>query len=215
MAENNIVETYRLLYDRFGTQNWWPADTPFEVMVGAVLTQNTSWHNVVKALDNLKMASLLSYTALSGMSVEDIADRIRPSGYYNVKARRLKNLLVMVEEKYNGELALFFQEDMWVARDNLLAVAGVGPETADSILLYACNAPIFVIDGYTHRIFSRHNMVEEESDYQTMQELFMDSLPEDTQLYNEYHALIVKTATTYCKKKNPLCDQCPLRGLNL
>jgi len=215
-VQNNIfTEAYQLLYDHFGPQHWWPGETAFEVMVGAVLTQNTNWKNVVKALNNLKEAALLDYSSLSLLAADEIAGFIRPSGYYNLKAQRLKNLLNMVAKLYEGDLETFFADNLSTARENLLAVKGVGPETADSILLYACGAPVFVIDTYTHRVFSRHNMVEEESDYQTMQESFMESLPEDVQLYNEYHALIVRVAGAHCKKTKPLCEQCPLQGLNL
>jgi len=212
---NTFTAAYQLLYDHFGPQHWWPGETPFEVMVGAVLTQNTSWKNVVKALNNLKEAALLNYSSLSLLGAEEIAGFIRPSGYYNLKAQRLRNLLDMIAKQYEGDLEAFFTDTLSIARENLLAVKGVGPETADSILLYACDAPVFVIDTYTHRVFSRHNMVEEESDYQTMQESFMESLPEDVQLYNEYHALVVRVAGAYCKKTKPLCEQCPLQGLNL
>ena len=215
MQNNIFTEAYQLLYDHFGPQHWWPGETAFEVMVGAVLTQNTNWKNVVKALNNLKEAALLDYSSLSLLAADEIAGFIRPSGYYNLKAQRLKNLLNMVAKLYEGDLETFFADNLSTARENLLAVKGVGPETADSILLYACGAPVFVIDTYTHRVFSRHNMVEEESDYQTMQESFMESLPEDVQLYNEYHALIVRVAGAHCKKTKPLCEQCPLQGLNL
>ncbi len=212
---DNYREAYRLLYDYFGPQTWWPGDTPFEIMVGAILTQNTNWKNVQKALDNLKADNLLSYQALSLLKTDEIAQLIRPAGYYNLKARRLRNFLDMVENIYNGELDSFIEDDLDSARENLLAVNGIGPETADSILLYACGQPIFVVDLYTHRVFSRHNMVSEETDYATMQNTFVDHLPRDVQLYNEFHALIVRVAHTFCKKTKPLCEQCPLQGLNL
>ncbi len=213
-GENNFIAAYRLLFDHFGSQQWWPADTQFEVIVGAVLTQNTNWKNVANALDNLRKAGLLEYSSLSSLTPEQIAQYIRPSGYFNLKAKRLRNLFDMIEERYDGELQNFFADDKEAIRENLLKVKGIGPETADSILLYACSAPVFVIDTYTHRVFSRHNMVDEETDYQTMQETFMDYLPGDVQLFNEYHALIVRVAGTYCKKKEPLCRHCPLQGLN-
>lgn len=207
-------EVYQLLFEHFGPQNWWPGESPFEIVVGAVLTQNTNWSNVSKAIDNLRDAGLLNYSELKKLSVDEIASYIRPSGYYNLKAKRLRNLFDMLEEQYDGELDLFLGDQHDRCRDNLLAVKGVGPETADAILLYACNHPAFVIDTYTHRVFSRHDLVDEETDYETMQDLFLSMLPEDVQLYNEYHALIVKTATTYCKKNNPLCEKCPLQGVN-
>jgi endonuclease-3 related protein len=214
LKTNNYSEAYRLLYDHFGPQDWWPGDTPFEVMVGAILTQNTNWSNVRKAIHNLKSEDLLSYQSLSLLPADEIAQLIRPAGYYNLKARRLRNLLDMVATTYDGELELFLGDDFGAARENLLAVKGVGQETADSILLYACGHPVFVVDMYTHRVFSRHNMVEEETDYSTIQNVFMDHLPQDLQLYNEFHALIVRVAVTFCKKTKPLCGECPLQGLN-
>jgi endonuclease III related protein len=215
VKKNIFEEAYRLLYGHFGPQGWWPGETPFEVMVGAVLTQNTSWSNVSKAIAHLKNAGLLTYETLSLCSADEIAPYVRSSGYYNLKARRLRNLLDLIDERYDGNLKEFLTDELETARDKLLGVKGIGPETADSILLYACGHPIFVIDMYTHRVFSRHNLVMEESDYQDMQQVFMANLPHDVQLFNEFHALIVRVATTYCKKNNPLCDQCPLQGLNL
>ena len=207
-------EAYQRLLDYFGPQNWWPAETAFEIVVGAVLTQNTNWSNVEKAIINLKEAGVLTYKGLEALPVENLAELIRPSGFFNVKATRLKKILAMIEENYGGDLDALFFDELSNARTNLLRVKGVGPETADAILLYAAGQPIFVIDAYTHRIFSRHNLVDEETDYQSMQEQFMDSLPESTALYNEFHALIVIGAKTFCKKKKPLCEGCPLFGLN-
>lgn len=212
---NPFEEAYDLLLAHFGPQHWWPADSPFEVMVGAVLTQNTSWDNVRKAIDELRANNLLSFPALSSCAPEEIALCIRASGYYNLKAKRLKNLLELIVVEYGGDLDRFLADDLQQARERLLAVKGIGPETADSILLYACNHPVFVVDMYTHRVFSRHNLLPEECDYQTIQEIFVTNLPCDTQLYNEYHALVVRVAATYCKKTKPLCGQCPLQGLNL
>ena len=215
MNTNNYSEAYQLLYDHFGPQNWWPGETPLEIMVGAILTQNTNWSNVQKAIVNLKSEKLLDYQSLSQLSVDELAQLIRPAGYYNLKAQRLRNLLDMVADSYDGEVALFLGDELGAARENLLAVKGVGPETADSILLYACGHPVFVVDMYTHRVFSRHNMVEEETDYQAIQDVFVDHLPQDLQLYNEFHALIVRVASTFCKKTKPLCEKCPLQGLNV
>ncbi len=208
-------EVYDRLYTRFGPQDWWPAETPLEVMVGAVLTQNTSWFNVTKAIDNLKDAGFLSYHRLFELDVDQLAELIKPSGYYNLKAKRLHNLLAMIEALYGGDLQWFLEDDVWAARENLLDVKGIGPETADSILLYACGHPVFVIDTYTHRVFSRHNLVEEETDYESMQAEFVDHLPSEAKLFNEFHALIVAVAKEYCKKTDPQCAQCPLNGLNL
>lgn len=208
------LDAYQLLYSHFGPQGWWPGETPLEIMVGAVLTQNTNWTNVTKAIDNLRKRGMLGYPQLLKTSVDQLAQYIQPSGYYNLKAKRIHNLLRMIENLYNGHLNEFLDDDMVSARENLLGVKGVGPETADSILLYACGQPVFVIDTYTHRVFSRHNLVEEETDYHTMQAVFMDHLPENVQLFNEFHALIVRVAKQFCKKTNQLCEQCPLNGLN-
>ena len=215
VRDNRFIEIYDLLHTNFGEQNWWPGETPFEIMVGAVLTQNTNWTNVTKAIDNLRQANLLDYSCLSRMPVDQLAEYIRPSGYYNLKAGRLHNLLEMIDSCYGGDLDRFLADEIEPARVNLLSVKGVGPETADSILLYACGRPVFVIDAYTHRVLSRHNLVEEETDYYSMQEMMMDHLPADTQLYNDFHALFVLVAKQFCKKTKPLCDKCPLREFNL
>lgn len=207
-------EIYTLLYDHFGPQGWWPSDSPFETMVGAVLAQNTSWQNVTKAIINLKEAGLMTYETLSSCGVEEIARHIKPAGYYNLKARRLRNLLDMIGQQYGGQLDDFLGDKLAVARERLLEVKGIGPETADSILLYSCAQPIFVVDTYTHRVFSRHNLIAEETDYHEMQAMFMDHLSPDPVLFNEYHALVVRVAATYCKKTAPRCETCPLKGLN-
>jgi endonuclease-3 related protein len=207
-------EVYRLLYEHFGPQGWWPGETPFETMVGAVLTQNTSWSNVAKAIAGLKDAGLMTYESLSLCSVDEIAQYIKSSGYYNLKAKRLRNLLDMIENRYDGRLDYFLDDELPLARERLLEVKGIGPETADLILLYACGHPIFVVDMYTHRVFSRHNMIAEETDYQTIQDAFMTELAPDPDLFNEFHALVVRVAATYCKKTTPLCDRCPLQGIN-
>jgi endonuclease-3 related protein len=212
--QNQYQTIYGLLFDHFGPQYWWPGESPFEIMVGAVLTQNTNWRNVSKAIENLRDAGFLTYSSFQQLSIDEIASYIRPSGYYNLKSKRLKNLMNMIAERYDGELDHFLADTHETCRENLLSVKGVGPETADSILLYACEHPAFVIDAYTHRIFSRHQLVDEETEYEIMQEIFLSNLVEDVKFFNEYHALIVKTASTYCKKSNPLCESCPLQGIN-
>jgi endonuclease-3 related protein len=208
-----MYDIYQRLFRYYGPQHWWPGETPFEILVGAVLTQNTSWRNVVKAIDNLKERQLLVFQGLHGATVEEIAGCIRPSGYYNVKAARLRNLLLMISHQYGGELEALLADETSRARANLLSVKGIGPETADAILLYCGNHPLFVVDAYTHRVFSRHGLAPEECDYDELQALFMDSLPSDPQLYNEYHALIVRVGKDYCKKGNPQCEGCPLLGV--
>ena len=205
---------YKLLLDNFGTQHWWPGDGLFEMMTGAILTQNTSWSNVEKAIDNLKSRDLLSIKTLFDLTEEELARLIKPAGYFNVKARRLKNLVRFLIDKYEGDLDKFIKEDIYQLREGLLSVNGVGPETADSIILYAAEKPVFVIDTYTHRILSRHNMVEGQVTYDELQALFMDNLPAETGLFNEFHALIVITGKEYCRK-NPKCDICPLKDWEL
>lgn len=213
MAHNSFAEIYEILLDFYGPQNWWPADSPLEMMLGAILTQNTNWKNVEKALTQLKEYDLLSLEKLRHIDINQLAELIRPAGYYNLKARRLKNLLQIIDDEYQGDLHLLLADRLDHARQVLLSVKGVGEETADSILLYACGHPVFVVDAYTHRVFSRHNLLAEECSYADIQERFMDNLPADSQLFNEYHALIVRVAKQYCKKKQPLCDHCPLQGI--
>ncbi len=205
---------YALLLEHFGPQGWWPGETAIEIVVGAVLTQNTNWTNVTKAIANLERAGLLSYSSLLELSMEELASAVRPSGYYNIKSKRLKNLLLMIRDRYGGDLQRLLQDETQIARENLLSVRGIGPETADSILLYAGEHPVFVVDSYTHRVFSRHGLIAEEDDYQTIQEEFTRRLPVDAALYNEYHALLVMVGKNFCKKTKPLCGQCPLRGFN-
>ncbi|PID77722.1 MAG: endonuclease [Deltaproteobacteria bacterium] len=197
----------------YGKQNWWPGETAFEIMVGAVLTQNTNWANVEKAIANLKNNGCLDFEIMYAMGEQELALMIRSAGYYNLKARRLKNLLQMITDSYDGSIELLSQDDLHNARANLLAVKGIGPETADSILLYCCGQPIFVADAYTYRIFSRHNLLDEETDYYTIQQTFMDNMEHDAGVFNEYHALIVQTGKDYCKKGKPVCQGCPLEDL--
>ena len=211
---NKIYEIYEILLGHFGPQGWWPGDTPFEVMVGAVLTQNTNWVNVGKAIDNLKKENLLSFEKLHGLPIELLAEKIKPAGYFNLKAKRLKNLLNFINDEYFGALEDMFSEDTLSLREKILTVKGIGPETADSILLYAGHKPVFVVDTYTHRIFSRHNIVAEEEGYYEIQEYFTLSLPEEIELFNEYHALIVRLGKEFCKKSKPLCRQCPLNDFD-
>ncbi len=207
---NKVYEIYNILLEHFGPQGWWPGETPLEIMVGAVLTQNTNWSNVSKAIDNLKNENLLIFEKLHDLPVDVLAQKIKPAGYFNIKAARLKNLLDYIGREHDGSLEDMFKQDMHSLREEILTVKGIGPETADSILLYAGNKPVFVIDAYTHRIFVRHNIVADEDGYYELQEYFMLSLPEDIELYNEYHALIVRLGKEFCKKSKPLCSRCPL-----
>ena len=213
MPDSRLALVYQALLGHFGPQFWWPADSPLEVMVGAILTQNTNWHNVEKAIANLRDGNLLSILALVALPIDQLAEQIRPSGYYNLKAQRLKNLLAAIgkETAESYDLTAFLDIEPSYLREILLDVKGVGPETADSILLYAAKQPAFVIDSYAHRFLMRHGFVGEETDYAEMQTLFVDSLPMDATVYNEYHALLVSLAKKYCLKKKPKCEQCPLR----
>ena len=207
-----LTAMYRLLLDHFGPQGWWPAETPFEMMAGAVLTQNTNWGNVKKALGNLEREGFLDPARLHALEVDDLALAIRPAGYYNVKAKRLKNLVRLIVERYGGDVPAMLEEEPGALRNALLGVNGIGPETADSIVLYAAGYPVFVVDAYTHRILSRHHLVEEDASYDEIQTAFSDALPEDVPLFREFHALIVMAGKTYCRKR-PLCERCPVQGL--
>lgn len=208
----SLRQIYSLLKKRYGPQNWWPAKTPFEVVVGALLTQNTSWKNVEKAIGNLRKEGLLSFNKIRKVHPKLLGRIIRPAGYFNVKARRLKNLIAFLDQECGGKLNGFFKEEVRGLRSKLLSVNGVGPETADSILLYAAYKPIFVIDAYTKRIFSRLGFTAPHADYETLQRFFMGHLPRRRGLYNEYHALIVEHAKTTCQPR-PKCGHCPLNGM--
>ena len=209
---DKLNEIYQLLLKAYGPQHWWPADSALEVMVGAVLTQNTNWQGVEKAIANLNKHGLLSLDKIHHRSIEELAEFIKPAGYFNLKARRLKNLIGMVAEAYGGDLNAMGQMKTAQLRQELLSVNGVGPETADSILLYAFHRPIFVVDTYTYRVTSRHGLIEEEINYQALQDLFMHHLPLDVEMFNEYHALLVRVGKLHCKR-NPRCQDCPLEPL--
>jgi len=204
---------YQLLLDRFGPQHWWPGETPFEVAVGAILTQNTSWTNVEKAITNLKRARRLSTRGIGSLSEKELAGLIRPSGYFNQKSRRLKDFVDYLETQYRGSMAVMARYGLAELRHELLALNGIGPETADSILLYALNKPVFVIDAYTKRVLARHGCVDEGATYHQVQELFHTHLAADVSLYNEYHALFVRLCKDHCSKRTPACSGCPLESL--
>jgi endonuclease-3 related protein len=210
-AKKKLSAIYLTLHRTYGPQHWWPGDTPFEVMVGAVLTQNTAWANVEKAIVNLRREHLLEPGRLFRVPLRKLAALIRPSGFFNIKARRLKHLFEFITDHYSGSLVTMFADDPETLRKNLLKVNGIGPETADSILLYAGQKPFFVVDAYTKRVLSRHDIIALDADYHTVQELFMDSLPRDSRLFNEYHALIVRVGKEHCKKTGPRCNACPLK----
>ena len=201
---------YQTMYKAYGPQHWWPGETPFEVMIGAILTQNTSWTNVEKAVSNLKTHRWLSPKKLSEIEDVKLAQAIRSAGYFNQKTKKLKNFISFFKEKYQFSIKKMKVPEVYVMRNELLEVNGIGPETADSILLYALEKPVFVIDAYTKRIFSRLGLCNEDISYHDLQNLFMRNLKKDATKFNEYHALIVYHGKYLCKKTKPLCDQCCL-----
>jgi endonuclease-3 related protein len=207
LTPRKLQRIYHALYTCYGPQYWWPGDSPFEIMVGAVLTQNTAWSNVERAIANLKAAGLLELSALLQTPEPALAQQIRPAGYFNVKARRLLGLCRFLAE--HQELAGLDDHEL---RERLLAVHGIGPETADDILLYAFERPVFVIDAYTRRLFARLGLVEAQAGYETLRRAFEQALGPDVQLYNEYHALIVRHAKEVCRPK-PACGSCCLAVL--
>lgn len=204
----------KAIYDKlssfYGPQHWWPGDTPFEVAVGAILTQNTNWTNVEKAIRNLKEHRVLSAKVIHGLPVDELAFFIRPSGYYNIKARRLRAFIDYLVGCYGGSMSRMKKGNAEALRKELLSVNGIGQETADSILLYALGKPVFVIDAYTKRILSRHGIMEISASYDKYQELFHRDFDRDVALFNEYHALLVMVGKDYCKPE-PRCNNCPLR----
>lgn len=204
---------YQKLYHAFGPQHWWPGDTPFEIAIGAILTQNTNWTNVEKAIQNLKRNKALSVRALDTMPVRVLADLIRPSGYFNIKAKRLKSFITFLKNDYHSSMKKMKNKDIVSLRKELLLIHGVGSETADSILLYALDKPVFVIDAYTKRVLSRHGVMDNKDSYDTFQDFFHSTLKKDVQMFNEYHALFVRVGKTFCKQQKPLCDECPLHSL--
>jgi endonuclease-3 related protein len=209
-----LAEMYRRLEAAYGDQRWWPGETPFEVAVGAILTQNTSWANVEKAIANLKGAGFLEPAKLYGLAASEIAPLIKPAGYYNVKANRLRGFLEFLTGEYGGDLAAMARDGLSTARAKLLAVRGVGPETADSILLYACGLPTFVVDAYTHRVLYRHGLADEAATYDELKDLFEAHIEGDVAVYKQYHALVVRVGRERCRRGEPRCVGCPLEGFN-
>jgi endonuclease III related protein len=207
-----LKEIYTRLMTGYGPQHWWPAESAFEMMVGAILTQSTAWTNVEKAIDNLKQAQALSPEVIRAMSFSELAEIIKLSGYYNVKSRKLKSLVYWLGEAFADNIDNMAKCETSDLREQLLSVYGIGPETADSILLYAAEKPVFVIDTYTRRIVSRIGLMKEEDNYNDYQKLFMTNIKADVTIYNEYHALLVQLAKDACNKK-PLCHKCCLKDI--
>jgi len=212
-VKHRLLLIYELLESHFGDLHWWPGDSPFEIIVGAILTQNTAWRNVKIAIGSLKSKGLLSPHGILATEDDVLAALIRSAGYYNVKTRRLKSFVRYLNQEYGGNLDGMFSEDLRTLRKKLLAVKGIGEETADSILLYAGEKPIFVVDAYTRRILQRHDMLHAGDTYADIQRLFMNHLPRSVPIYNQYHALLVNAGKHFCGR-TPRCDGCPLKILS-
>jgi endonuclease-3 related protein len=208
-----LMRYFTAMSQNLGPMRWWPARTPFEVIVGAILTQNTSWGNVERAIANLRSAQMLTPSAISAARMPRLAALVRPSGYFRQKAKKLKAFVRFLQREYGGSLKRMFETPTEVLREKLLSVHGIGPETADSILLYAGEHAVFVVDAYTHRIFGRHGITNGKPDYENVRALVEAALPRDSQLFNEFHALVVNTAKNWCRKKEPHCAECPLGSL--
>ncbi len=213
MYSEKLIEIYGLLYNRCGAQHWWPGESRIEIIVGAILTQNTNWGNVEKAISNLKSAGCLTVDKLAALDIATLSGLIRPAGYYNVKARRLKNFIEWLHrDPWAGSLDSVGAIDTERLREELLAVKGIGPETADSILLYAFERCVFVVDTYTYRVLGRHGLLDRDNDYEQIRDLFESNLRRDVELFNEFHALLVRVGKEHCRPKAK-CEGCPLEGL--
>jgi endonuclease III related protein len=213
-----LRKAYRLLHRQFGHQHWWPAETPFEVCVGAILTQNTSWKNVRRAIANLKSARVLEPKRLFNLPEAELAELVRPAGYFNVKTKRLRSFLRVLVQEHDSDLKDLFAGDTPIVRQRLLAIHGIGPETADSMLLYAGGHHSFVIDAYTKRIFQRHGWIRSEASYDDLQQLLSSVLKEKParerlDYWQDYHAQLVVVGNTFCRARQGRCEACPLRSL--
>ena len=205
-----LLKYYEAMAERLGPMKWWPARTAFEVVVGAILTQNTAWGNVERAIVNLRHERLLTPGGIARVQQAKLARLVRPSGYFRQKAKKLKAFMRFLREEYGGSLASTFRTPTEELREKLLRVHGIGPETADSILLYAGGHAVFVVDAYTKRILERHELADGKASYEDVRALFEKNLPRDVKLWNEYHALIVNVGKNWCRKKAPKCGECPL-----
>src|SRR6266403_1293078 len=203
---------YDALFAAHGPQHWWPGRSAFEIIVGTILTQNTSWNNVETAIRNLRREKLLTPRAIEDVSLARLARLVRSSGYFRQKAKKLKCFAGFLRSEYGGSIARMFRTPTAVLREKLLSVHGIGPETADSILLYAGKHPVFVVDAYTRRLLERHKLATSSQSYEDIRQLFEGSVPGDAPLYNEFHALIVRTGKEYCRTRNPRCSECPLQS---
>ena len=205
-----LDEYFNSLFTALGPQHWWPGDTPFEVIVGTILTQNTSWKNVELALANLRREHLLSVAGIERVNVRHLATLLRPAGYFRQKGRKLKAFVKFLRAEYAGSLQKMFATPVLALREKLLSVSGIGPETADSILLYAGEQPVFVVDAYTKRMFARHGWIGEKAKYEDVRWMVERQFPGDVRRFNELHALIVSVGKNYCRPQEPKCGECPL-----
>ena len=212
MRQKTLLQYFEAMAAHYGTTHWWPGESAFEIAIGAILTQNTAWTNVEKAIVALKAADLLSPGAMVGYALEDLEQAVRPSGYFRQKAKRLRIFCQHLIDHYEGDIEIMTRRPLAVLREELLALHGIGPETADDILLYACGKPVFVVDTYTRRIFSRHGLVDPKIAYEALRAFFEETLPGEVPLFKEYHGLVVWTGKDFCKK-NPQCEGCPLAPL--
>ena len=210
LPASELGRYYQAMYATLGPQHWWPGRTPFEVIVGAILTQNTAWVNVERAIENLRRARLLTPAAIERARAARLARLIRSSGYFRQKAKKLKAFVNFLRREFRGSVHRMFCTPTGELREKLLAVHGIGPETADSILLYAGSHPVFVVDAYTRRILERHGLAPEDAGYEQVRQLFEHSLPRDTAIYNEFHGLIVNVGKNWCRPSSPRCETCPL-----
>jgi endonuclease-3 related protein len=210
-TKRRLLKIFNILLTSFGKRHWWPGETPLEIVVGAMLTQNTSWKNVEKAIENMKKEGVLDVERLYEINIEKLSEIIRPSGFFNIKSKRLKNIVHVIYNKYDRTVENMVNTETDTLRNVLLSVNGVGPETADSILLYALNKPVFVVDAYTKRFLKNHNLYNGNGEYHEIQKFFMDNLQSDVCLFNEFHALIVCLCQIHCRKV-PICSECPLEG---
>ncbi len=204
-----LEDFYARLARHYGPTGWWPGETPFEIAAGAILTQNTAWRNVELAIENLKRARLLSPRAILNCRTATLEKALRPSGYFRVKARRLRSFCRHLVENYGGSIARMARRPLAALRDELLGVHGIGPETADDILLYACGHPVFVVDAYTRRILSRHGHTAADIPYEELRGVFERALRTDVATFQEYHGLIVYAGKDFCRSR-PHCEGCPL-----
>lgn len=209
ITERKLLNIFQTLLSSFGKRNWWPGDTELEIIVGAILTQNTSWKNAERAIFNMKNKDILNIDALESINSKELGEIIRPSGFYKQKSEKIKRVIHVIYDDFNRSIDNLKNYGTDYLRALMLGIHGIGPETADCILLYALNRPVFVVDSYTKRFLNNHRLYNGVGKYDNIQQFFMANLPLDTCLFNEFHALIVCLCQTYCKKV-PECDLCPL-----